>query len=56
MVGGDHNILLKILSRSQLSKADAASERLSDDLGVMHGGNGKVGEVRGDVMNTGGIS
>ena len=56
MAGGDHNMLLRIFSRLQLSKADAASERLSDGLGVMDGGNGRVGEVSGGVVNTGGIS
>ena len=56
MSGGENEILLKILSRSALSKAEAASERDSDSLIVLLRGNGGVGEPSGGIVNTGGLS
>ena len=57
MSGSDHDILLRILSRSALSKAEAASDRPSYSLGVVHEGSGRVGELSsGGVVNSGGLS
>ena len=50
-------MLLRILSRSQLSKTEATSETPSESLGVVEWGwSSCVGEVSGGVVNHGGAS